>query len=90
VPTGVQGFPATYTEGEPVTFQLLGDLTVRDVTVPVGFDVTATLDGGTITGTATATANMSDFGFDPPDMMNMFTVQDEFQIQLEFTLQEQA
>ena len=47
-----------YSDGEEVTFQLVGDLTVRDVTVPMTFDVTATLDGNTITGVAIADSGL--------------------------------
>ena len=39
--TSIEGAPAAYTEGEEVAFKLLGDLTVREVTKPVTFDVTA-------------------------------------------------
>ncbi len=73
-----------YNEGEEVTFQLIGDMTIRDITQPMTFDVTATLDGDTITGTAIATTLMSDFGIDPPNFANTLTVADEFKIQVDF------
>lgn len=88
VPTGVEGFPATYTDGTPLNFNLMGNLTVREVTKPVAFEVTATLNGGTLVGTATTGIAMTDFGFDPPDMMGMFTVDNAAEIILKFELQE--
>ena len=70
-------------------FNSVGDLTVRDVTVPITFDVTATLDGDTITGVAIADTLLSDFGINPPNFANTLTVQDAFQIQMELTAVEE-
>ena len=83
VATSIVGAPDAYTDGQEVSFQLLGDLTVREISQPVTFDVTATLSGGTIRGTATAALKMSDFGIDPPNFANTLTVQDDFQIRLD-------
>ncbi len=83
VATSIVGAPDAYTEGETVSFQLLGDLTVREISQPVVFDVTATLSGGTLSGTATAALKMSDFGIDPPSFVNTLTVQDDFQVRLD-------
>ena len=44
VATSVSGAPANYTEGEQVSFTLVGDLTIREITQPAAFDVTASLD----------------------------------------------
>lgn len=89
VATEIQNAPENYTEGEEANFQLVGDLTVRDVTQPVTFDVTATLDGDTIQGVATTTLLMSDFGIEPPSFANTLTVADEFRIEIELTAREQ-
>ena len=87
--TEIQVAPATYSEGDEVTFQVAGDLTVREVTNPVVFDVTATLDGNTITGVATSEFQMSSFGVSPPRMANLFTVGDDTVIRVEFVAQAQ-
>lgn len=87
--TGVEGAPASYTEGEEVNFQLNGDLTVNNVTQPVTFDVTAKLEGDTITGTATAPLTMTDFNVEPPNFIDTLTVQDDFQIVVDFVAQAQ-
>ena len=88
VATAVEGFPATYTEGEEITFQLIGDLTIREIAQPTTFAVTAVLDNNTISGTATATILMTDFGFDPPSIGNFFTVANEVLITLDFLAEE--
>jgi polyisoprenoid-binding protein YceI len=68
---------------------MLGDLTIREVTQPVIFDVSATLNGDTATGVATADLRMTDFGIEPPNFANTLTVADEFSVEVEFTAREQ-
>lgn len=89
VATSINNAPASYADGAEVTFQLLGDLTVRDITQPVTFAVTATLTGDTIKGVATTAMKISNFGFDPPNFANTLTVADDFTIQVELTAKEQ-
>jgi polyisoprenoid-binding protein YceI len=86
--TGIEEAPDNYSEGEEVQFKLLGDLTIREVTQPATFDVTASLVGDTITGVATADLLMTDYGFDPPNFANTLTVKNEFQVRVEFTAKE--
>lgn len=87
--TSIQNAPASYNEGEEASFQLAGDLTIRETTVPVTFDVKATLQGDTIAGEATTQVKMTDFGFQPPAMGGLLTVGDDTVIQLKFTAKEQ-
>jgi polyisoprenoid-binding protein YceI len=87
--TAVKGAPTSYSEGEEVNFQLSGDLTIREITKPVTFDVTASLTGDTLTGVATTRLLMSDFGIEPPNFADTLTVADEFGIEVHFTAREQ-
>ncbi len=66
VTTSVEGLPADYAMGTQINFKVNGDMTIRDTTRPVTFDVSAVLDGDTLTGTATTQILMTDFGFQPP------------------------
>lgn len=84
--TAVEKWPTDYTEGEPVTFDLLGDLTIRGVTRPTRFAVTAVLADGQIAGEATAAVRMTDFGFDPPQIIDTVTVEDRFLVTVELVL----
>lgn len=88
VATSASGLPASINDGEPVDFQLTGDLTVRDVTNSVTFEVTAVLTNNTIEGTATLPLKMSDFGITPPDFANTLTVADDFMIEVALTARE--
>ncbi len=64
--TEIQGLAGTPSQGQTVTFKLVGDMTVREKTLPVTWDVTATLDGEALKGTATTQIMMADFGVEPP------------------------
>ncbi len=85
VATAIEGAPTSYNDGDEVTFQLVGDLTIREITQPVTFAVTARLAGETLTGTATTRTLMSNFGIEPPDFIGTLTVADEFGIEVQFT-----
>jgi polyisoprenoid-binding protein YceI len=89
VADSIEGAPAAYTPGEEVNFKMVGNITIRDVTKPATFDITATLQDGTIKGTATAPLKMTDFGITPPDFANTLTVQDDFTVNVTFTAREQ-
>jgi polyisoprenoid-binding protein YceI len=89
VATAIEGAPTSYTDGEEVSFQLVGDLTIREITQPATFAVTARLTGDTLTGVATTRLLMSDFGIDPPNFANTLAVADEFGIEVQFTAREE-
>jgi len=73
----VKDGPSSYQEGQAATFILGGDLTIRDVTRPVDFAVTASIDGDTLTGEAETRILMSDYGIDPPNLLGFVKVEDE-------------
>ena len=85
----VSGAPTKYTEGEEVSFSLSGDLTIREITQPATFDVTASLDGANLVGSASAELRMTDFGIDPPDFANTLRVADAFRVRIDFVATEQ-
>ncbi len=86
VPTGATDFPSDYQEGTVARFAMAGDLTVRETTQPVIFDVDAVLAGDVISATATTQINMPDFDVYPPRLLNFVVVQDS----LDVTVQVQA
>ena len=57
-----------------------GRTAVRDVT----FDVAASLSGTTVTGTATTTIKMSDFGVGPITLAGMLQTQDDVKLSMQF------
>ena len=66
VPKQVQGLSGPLPTSGQLTFKLLGDMTVKDVTKPITWDVIAKFDGQTCSGTATTQFALSDFGMTPP------------------------
>jgi polyisoprenoid-binding protein YceI len=85
VSTGVEGVPDRYTEGQAISFKLTGNMTIHNTTRPVTFDVTGKQVGDTVTGTATTQILMKDFGFDPPSVAGILTVQDGVTVTVNFT-----
>jgi polyisoprenoid-binding protein YceI len=85
VATGLEGFPETVAEGQDISFRVVGDMTIREVTRPLTFETTARLDGETITGVATTQLLMRDFGFEPPSILGMLEVTDGVTVTVEFT-----
>lgn len=85
-PTGIEGLPASAALGEPVTFTITGDLTIRDVTLPATFTVEATADSDRqVTGTATAVVNRADYGLQIPSVPNVANVEEEVDLFIDFT-----
>jgi polyisoprenoid-binding protein YceI len=83
-PTAIGGLPDSYTEGQDISFKVTGDLTVKQTTKPVTFDVTAKLENSTLTGTATTTILLSDFGVGPIELAGMLKTEDQAKLTLEF------
>jgi len=85
VPTEVIGLPQAGAVGETYTFQVVGDLTITNVTEQVTFDVTTTPTSETrIEGTATTAFPYTDFELFIPDAPAVDTVDDEVRLELEF------
>jgi polyisoprenoid-binding protein YceI len=86
-PTEIRGLSGSAEPGQPFSFQIAGDLTIRDVTQPVVFEVSAT--GETmdrIVGTASTTINRADFNLIVPDVPFVANVGDEITLEIDFVL----
>ena len=79
----IRNAPESYTEGKEINFQLIGDLTIREITKPAVFDVTAKMENDVLTGTATTQIKMSDFGIEPLVFAKTLTVADEVTVTVE-------
>lgn len=84
-PTEVVGLPEAGAAGDTFSFQMLGDLTVTDVTRPVTFDITAAAVSATrIEGTATTAFLYTDFNLFIPEVQSVDAVDDEVRLELNF------
>ena len=85
VSVSTQGLPASYSDGQTIHFQLIGNLTMHGKTNKETFDVQGKVVGNTISGTATSTIYMTDFGIQPPNLANIAIAQNKVVITLTFT-----
>ena len=87
VPTQVSGLPSPLPQSGSVTFKLTGDLTVRNVTKPVTWDVTAQVQGNQVTGQATTAFKFKDFSLTQPRVARVLSIVDNITLELDVTLQ---
>lgn len=80
--TGVDGWQGPLKDGQQASFKMLGNMTIHGVTKPVIFDTTATMQGGTLMGTATTQVKFADFGMTAPNLNNFVVVTDNIKIEL--------
>lgn len=84
-PTSVNGLPESVEIGEEITFEIVGDLTIREITDEVTFSVTATpVSEEQITGTATTEVLRSDFDLQIPQVRDVANVTDEVTLEIDF------
>ncbi len=88
VSVSTQGMPTSYTDGQTIHFQITGNLTMHGKTNKAVFDVQGKLTGKTITGTATSTIYMTDYGIQPPNLVNIAISQNKVQVTITFTANE--
>jgi polyisoprenoid-binding protein YceI len=84
VPREILGLPSAIVEGEQYTFEMVGDLTLKEITHSVTWAVTAVLDGDTLTGSANTTILMSAYGVGPINIAGFVETSDEVQLTFEF------
>ncbi|HEX8032316.1 MAG TPA: YceI family protein [Ktedonobacterales bacterium] len=86
VPKSLKGLPSTISLGQPVSFQITGDLTIHQVTRSVTFDAKVTLTSSTtLTGQAQTTVSYKDFNLAIPNVPSVTGVSDTVQLALTFT-----
>jgi polyisoprenoid-binding protein YceI len=87
-PTEITGMPASVAVGQPFSFQIAGDLTIRDVTGPVVWDVTVTPESETrIKGLATTIIPRDDFNLAIPSVPFVASVEEQVALELDFVAQ---
>ena len=84
VPREVRGLPAVRSDDGAFKAQLVGEMSIREVTQPVTFDVDGFLRGNDLGGTARAELKMSDYGIDQPRAMDVAWVADQVRLEIEF------
>ncbi len=85
-PTSIDGLPDQAAPGDSLTFDVTGDLQIRDIVSPATFSVELTADSDTqISGLATTTVTRSDFDLTIPSAPGVADVSEEVRLELAFT-----
>jgi polyisoprenoid-binding protein YceI len=89
VPTEIRGFDGKVPTSGNVTFQLVGDLTIRGVTHPTVWNVTAHQEGQDFAGTATTAFTFKDINLDQPKVPVVLSVADTIKLEYDFRVTKQ-
>lgn len=88
VPTSAPGLPTSVPESGQSSFQLIGDLTIRDVTKSVTWDVTCRLESNPTEGRcqATTTFNFAYFNLTQPRVARVLSIEDKITLEVDILL----
>ncbi len=81
--TGAEGLAWPLPTEGSVSFKLVGDMTIRDVTRPVTLDVDAQFTGDSITATASTVITFDQFEMSKPRLAFILSVEDEIRLELD-------
>jgi len=84
VPRSITNLPETYMPGEPYTFEVQGELTVKQTTLGVTFVITAQYEQEQLTGSAETEILMSDFKIGPISIGGVLNTEDTVKIRFDF------
>jgi len=87
--TQITGLPAKLPTSGALSFTLVGDLTLKGVTKPTTWTVTATATPTGMTGTAKTKFTFSEFGIAVPRVPVVARVDDPIQLELDFNFVKQ-
>ena len=88
VPTEAQGLAWPIKDG-PVEFKLIGDMTVRDVTKSISWDVKLTVTGNDAKGQATTSFKFAVFNLEQPRVPTVLSIEDNIKLEIDLTIKKQ-
>jgi polyisoprenoid-binding protein YceI len=83
--TEVEGLDGALEEGREYSFTMTGDVTIKETTEPADFDVTASVEDGKVTATATTKTKLSTFDAGPISIAGLVSTEDEVTLTLKLT-----
>ena len=86
IPTAFRKLQLPLPKSGEVTFQIVGNLTIRDVTRPVTWDVVGKLNNEALTGTAKTSFKFAEFQLQKPQVPSVLSVDDEIVLEYTFFL----
>lgn len=84
VPVSFDGFNGDVPAGQEKTFTMMADLTVRNVTKPLKWDVVARRQGNDIVGTAKTLFTLDYFNIEKPRAVMVLSVADTVRLEYDF------
>lgn len=89
VPTSAPGLPLLVPSSGAATFQLIGNLTIKDFTKPVTWEASCQLESNQTEGTCTATTSFTfaDFNLEQPRVQRVLSIQDTIKLEVDLYLQ---
>lgn len=81
--SSVEGLEGGLVDGETVTIQLIGDLTLHGVTLPATWEAEVTLEGDTLTGTARSSFVMADFNMEQPIVGPVVAIDENVELEVD-------
>lgn len=85
-PTSIDGLPENAEPGESYTFDVTGDLTIRETTRSVTFQVSLTAESADrISGSASTTINRTDYGLKIPSVPQVADVSEDVDLKFDFS-----
>lgn len=90
VPESFEGLAEPIPAGTAKTFSVVGDLTVRGITHPTTWLVTARSDGPDVVGSAATSFTFRDFGLEQPSVAVLLSVADTIKLEYDFRFSPEA
>ena len=87
VPTVISGLEWPLPSTGEASFSITGDMTVRDVTKEVTWEITAQFGEDQITGTATTDFTFDEFDLNVPSVAVVLSVENNIRLEIDFVLQ---
>ncbi len=89
IPREARGLPSPLPTSGEHAFQLIGDLTIREVTRPVTWEVTARVEGDRVAIQARTQFTFADFNLEPPRVPVVLSVDETIRLEVDAVLQRQ-
>ena len=86
VPTALRGLTLASAPSGERTFELVADLTIKGVTRPTIWNVSARFADGQVTGSAATAFSFEEFGLAKPRVASVLSVADTIRLEYDFTL----
>ncbi len=89
IPREAPGLPSPLPTSGEHAFQLTGDLTIREVTRPVTWEVTARVEGNRVIAQARTQFTFADFNLEQPRVPVVLSVDETIRLEIDLVLQRQ-